>query len=226
MRRCAILVLALGLLVGWGTSAAAQTPRKILVLGSAGFLNAAAVQAATGAAVVYDLGTVKQLKDVAVIVIANQAYASLPAAVQAGLEEYVAAGGALWLTGGAQAFGSGGYRQVPGLLPFQIRADSDWRSVPFRMPVTVQPGHPALQGVSFLSAGALNDMNPRPGATEILQTSGGGSYAYPLIAEIGVGAGRVLGVALDLNDFAGMPDRDRFVQNSLAYLLNASRLGR
>jgi hypothetical protein len=84
-------------------------------------------------------------------------------------------------------------------------------------------------------------MNPRPDASEILQAAGGGSAAgraagtggtgggsfpYPLIAEVGVGAGRVIGIASDLNEFAGMRDRDLFVRNTMGYLLRASRMGR
>ncbi len=38
-----------------------------------------------------------------------------------------------------------------------------------------------------------------------------------------VGAGRVIGIAFDLNDLAGMRDRDLFVQNTLTYLLATSR---
>ena len=51
------------------------------------------------------------------------------------------------------------------------------------------------------------------------------SYPYPLIAEIGVGAGRVLGIAFDLNDFSGMRDRDQFIQNTVSYLVSVSRAG-
>jgi hypothetical protein len=79
-------------------------------------------------------------------------------------------------------------------------------------------------------------MNPRPGATEILRAAGGGSagrvggtgggsYPYPLIAEMSVGAGRVIAIALDLNEFSGMRDRDLFVRNTIGYLLSASRMG-
>jgi hypothetical protein len=91
--------------------------------------------------------------------------------------------------------------------------------------------------VTFITVGNVNDMNPRPGALEILQSAGGGGaglragggvtggggYRYPLIAEVGVGSGVVIGIAFDLNDFAGMRDRDLFVQNTLTYLLAASR---
>ena len=223
--------------------AAAQAPRPsspmILALGSPGWLNASDIQAATGAVVKPDMGQF-QLKDFAVIVLANVAFAGLPGPVQQGLVEYVNNGGAVLITGGSQAFGSGGYQAIGSIIPFQIRTNSDWRPIPFRPPVPIQPGHPILVGVTFLTVGAVNDMNPRPDASEILQTAGGGSAAgraaggsggggffpLPLIAEVGAGAGRVIGIAADLNDFAGMRDRDLFVRNTVGYLLRASRMGR
>ncbi len=55
--------------------------------------------------------------------------------------------------------------------------------------------------------------------------TGGGAYPYPLLAEVASGSGRVLGIALDLNDFAGMRDRDLFVRNTITYLVRASRMG-
>jgi hypothetical protein len=48
----------------------------------------------------------------------------------------------------------------------------------------------------------------------------------PLIAELGVGAGRVVGVAFDPNGLTGWDLRDLFVRNILDYLLTSSRLGR
>lgn len=226
------MALLLGL--GWSSpSMAAQSAPMILALGNAGFLNPSAVQAKTGAEVKQELGK-DQIKDFAVLVLANAAYGSLPGPVRQGLTDYVTQGGAVLLTGGSQAFGSGGYREVASILPFRIRADSDWRATPFRSPVPLQPGHPILAGVDFIPIGNINDMNPRADAAEILQAAGGGSaaggggggsYPYPLIAEVAVGAGRVLGIAFDLNELGGMRSRDLFVQNILAYLLSVSRLG-
>jgi hypothetical protein len=207
----------------------------ILALGNASFIDPASVRQATGAEVSQNSGL--PLKDVAVLVLANTPFSSLPQPIQDGLVEYVGSGGALLITGGSQSFGSGGYKSVSPILPFQIRSDSDWRFISFRPPVALQPGHPILAGVTFLTVGTVNDMNPRPGATEILQSpgggraatqdggGGGGSYLYPLIAELAVGAGRVIGIAFDLNDFAGMRDRDLFVRNTLTYLLAVSRTG-
>jgi len=242
----AFLCLALG----WSSPLlAAQSAPAILALGNTAFLNPAAIQASTGAEVKTGPDGFA-LKDFAVIVLANVAYASLPDLVQQGLVEYVTEGGTLLLTGGPQAFGSGGYQAVAPIVPFEIRSTSDWRAIPFRTPVALQPGHPILAGVAFITVGNVNDMNPRPGATEILQSAGGGSaagrvtggtgpggvpgsggtgggsYLYPLIAEIGVGAGRVLGIAFDLNEFRGMRDLGQFVQNTMTYLHGVSRLGR
>ncbi len=260
MRRRWVLMAGMTMAVGCLFSVeAAQAPRPsspmILALGSTSWLNASDIEAATGAVVKQDMGQF-QLKDFAVIVLANVPFASLPAPVQQGLVEYVNNGGSLLITGGSQSFGSGGYQAVAPIIPFEIRATGDWRATPFRSPIPIQPGHPILSGVSFITVGAVNDMNPRADATEILQASGGGSatrcqvvggrvvggrvvggrtvcqgggggsYPYPLIAEVGVGAGRVIGVALDLNDLAGMRDRDLFVRNTIGNLLRASQMGR
>ncbi len=242
MRRRWVLMAAMTVAVGCLFSVAvAQAPRPlspmILALGSTSWLNANDIQAATGAVVKQDMGQF-QLKDFAVVVLANVAFTALPEQIQQGLVEYVYNGGAVIFTGGPQSFGSGGYQAVAPIIPFEIRATGDWRPTPFRSPIPIQPGHPILAGVEFLTVGAINDMNPRADASEILQAAGGGSAAgrvtgrgggsfpSPLIAEVGVGAGRVIGVALDLNDFAGMRDRDLFVRNTIGYLLRASRMGR
>lgn len=224
----AALAGALLFVAGASAAAAGEHPRVILALGDATFLNPAAVQQATGAEVKKDPSI--PLKEVALLLLANTPFTSLPPSIQDGLPEYIRTGGAALLTGGPQAFGSGGYQSVADLLPFQLRSQSDWRNIPHRFPVVVRSGHPVIAGVAFISIQAVNDMNPRPDATEILQTAGGGSagggmYPYPLMAEIGVGAGRVIGMAFDLNDFAGMRDRDLFIQNTLSYLLAASRAG-
>ncbi len=226
-----VLLLALGGLPGL---TAAQSARMILALGNTGFLDPNSIQAATGAEVKADLGKF-QLKDFSVVVLANIAFPALPEPVQQGLVQYVNDGGTVLITGGPQSFGSGGYGAVASIIPFQIRSASDWRFTPFRSPVPLQPGHPILAGVSFITVGSVNDMNPRADATEILQAAGGGSaggssggggsYPYPLLAELAVGAGRVIGIALDLNEFAGMQDRDLFVRNTIGYLLHASGIG-
>lgn len=219
------LVLGLALVLALpGISLAGQAQRMILALGRTGFINTGSLQGSLGAEIVTDMGKSK-VKDLSVIVLANIAYGSLPGPVQQELEAYVNGGGTLLLTGGSQAFGSGGYQAVSSLIPFLIRGSGDWRAVPFKPPLSVQPGHPIMRGVTFLSIGNVNDMDPRPGGGEILRAAGGqGSYPFPLIADMPSGAGRVIGIAFDLNEFSGMRDRDLFVQNTLAYLLAASRI--
>jgi hypothetical protein len=236
MRTRLATVAGVLLILAWASlGLAGQSSRVILVLGDASFIDASSVQQATGAEVSRDSS--RPLKDVAVLVLANTPLPSVPQSIQDGLVDYVGAGGTLLITGGSQSFGSGGYKAVSSIVPFEIRSDNDWRFISFRPPVPVQPGHPILAGVTFLTVGTVNDMNPRRDATEILQSpgggrapdasgaAGGGSYLYPLIAELGVGAGRVIGIAFDLNAFGGMRDRDLFIQNTLTYLLTASRMG-
>jgi hypothetical protein len=228
MRLRKIVFIGIYVMLGWAAAAEAAGPRVILALGNASFIDAQAILKATGAEVTQDPGKAP-LKDVAVLVLADVPFGSLPQPVQGGLVEYVSSGGAVLITGGAQSFGSGGYQAVAPIIPFEIRSDNDWRAFPFRSPVPLQPGHPILAGIlgqRFITIGTLNDMNPRPGATEILQSPGGGSYMSPLIAELGVGAGRVVGVAFDPNRLTGWDLRDLFVRNTLDYLLASSRLGR
>jgi hypothetical protein len=228
MRLRKIVFIGIYVMLGWAAAAEAAGPRVILALGNTSFIDAQAILKATGAEVTQDPGKAP-LKDVAVLVLADVPFGSLPQPVQGGLVEYVSSGGAVLITGGAQSFGSGGYQAVAPIIPFEIRSDNDWRAFPFRSPVPLQPGHPILAGIlgqRFITIGTLNDMNPRPGATEILQSPGGGSYMSPLIAELGVGAGRVVGVAFDPNRLTGWDLRDLFVRNTLDYLLASSRLGR
>ncbi|MFB3817000.1 MAG: hypothetical protein ACE147_04990 [Candidatus Methylomirabilales bacterium] len=226
--RTVLHALLFALLLALPAAADAGSPR-VLVLGSPGFLDARGL-AAMGLEVLEDPGD-KPLADLAVVLLANIPFRALPGSVQQGLTEYVQGGGALWLTGGPQAFGSGGYQAAAALVPFELRSASDWRAIPFRPPVVLQPGHPILAGVQFGTIGAVNDMNPRAGAVEILRAAGGGSagtgsYPYPLIAEMAVGAGRVLGMAFDPGDPGSLPDRARFADNVLRYLLATSRAGR
>ncbi|HEX7547978.1 MAG TPA: hypothetical protein VF417_03185 [Candidatus Methylomirabilis sp.] len=229
MRLRMMVLVGMCVMLGWAAAAAAAGPRVILALGNTSFIDAQAILKATGAEVTQVPGKTP-LKDVAALVLADVAFGSLPQPVQGGLVEYVSSGGAVLITGGAQSFGSGGYQAVAPIIPFEIRSDNDWRAFPFRSPVPLQPGHPILAGIlgqRFFTIGTLNDMNPRPGATEILQSpGGGGSYMSPLIAELGVGAGRVVGVAFDPNRLTGWDLRDLFVRNTLDYLLASSRLGR
>jgi hypothetical protein len=225
MRTRRAVFLALLILACAPASADAQGARQILVLGDAGYLDDQAVARALGAVVIHNAGTV-QLREVSALVLANIALGSLPDHIRAGLIPYVNSGGALLITGGKLSFGSGGYQAVAPILPFAIRSTDDWRAIPFRPPVPLQPGHPILAGVEFTTIGYVNDMNPLAGATEIVQAAGGGgagSYPYPLIAEREAG-GRVIGMAFDPTGLAGaMPTLPRLIQNTLQYLLGGSR---
>lgn len=241
MRHRVIAVIGMCVILGWSALAAAAGPRAILVLGNASFITDQAVMQSTGAEVIHDPDKVP-FEDVAVLVLADIDYSNLPQPIQDGLVKYVTAGGSLLITGGPHSFGSGGYQAVASIIPFEIRSNRDWRPIPFRPPVPIQPGHPILAGVTFLTVGAVNDMNPRPDASEILQSPGGGgagalglssggarvggSYPYALIAELRAGAGRVIGIAFDLNDFGRMRDLNLFIENTLRYLLASSRVGR
>jgi uncharacterized membrane protein len=226
MRLRKIVLVGIYLMLGWAAAAEAAGPRVILALGNASFIDPQAILRGTGAEVTQAPGKTP-LKNVAVLVLSDISFGSLPQPVQGGLVEYVNSGGAVLITGGAQSFGSGGYKAVAQIIPFEIRSDNDWRAVPFRQPTLLQPDHPIIAGqVTFGPIGTFNDMNPRPGAIEILRSAGGGSYMSPLIAELGVGAGRVVGVAFDLNGLAGWDLRNLFVRNTLDYLLASSRLGR
>ena len=225
MRLRMIALVGICVMLGWAAAAEAAGPRVILALGNVSFMDAQAILKATGAEMTQNPGKAP-LKEVAVLVLADVPFGSLPQPVQGGLMEYVNSGGAVLITGGAQSFGSGGYKAVAPIIPFEIRSDGDWRAVPFRSPIPLQPGHPILAGLAggFITIGELNDMNPRPDANAILQTGGAG-YSYPLVAEMGMGAGRVLGFAFDVNRLGGWSDRGIFVQNTLNYLLASSRMG-
>jgi hypothetical protein len=217
-------LVALALLVPPG--AAAQAPgRLILSLGSDGFVAAAALEGAAPATLIRDLGRWK-VTDVSVIVLANIAYASLPPALQADLGEFLAAGGSLLLSGGAQSFGAGGYGDSPiaAALPVVIRAPKDFVSRPFRLAIPVTADHPILSGVRLPLVGNFNDMNPKGGATEIARYAGGGFFLSPLIAEQS-GPGTVIAIAFDPNELlGGWPDGPAFIRNTIQYLLERSRL--
>jgi hypothetical protein len=232
----AAMMTGILLTLACSSAQAAPSSRMILALGRTEFLNPSDIQGATGALVKREMEQF-QLTDFAVVVLADISYTALPGSVQERLVDYVSDGGALLITGGPHSFGSGGYQAVSPLIPFEIRSASDWRITPFRPPVVLLPSHPIMAGVSFLTVGALNDMNPRSDATEILQTAGGGSagrrvggagggsFLYPLVAEISLGSGRVIGIALDLNEFMGMQDLPLFGRNTLVYLMGVSRMG-
>lgn len=211
----------LGVLLGvslWSSAAAAEPSKIVLALGDTSYLPAGAV---TGTEVTSELGD-RDLTEFAVVILSNIPYNRVPGAVRERLAEFLDQGGSLLITGGPNAYGSGGYQPMADVIPFEIRTSNDWRAVPFLQIIPLEPGHPILRGVTFRTVGSFNDLNPKPGATEIAQYAGGKTgYPSPLIAEQQVGQGTVLGVAFDLSREiqGGWTDGSRFVQNLLAYLV-------
>lgn len=225
--------IVIGVLLGvglWLYSATAEPTKLVLALGDGSYVPAKAV---TGAEVANELGD-RDLVEFAVVILSNIPYNQLPGAVQEHLTEFLDQGGSLLITGGPNAYGSGGYQPMAAFVPFEIRARDDWRSVPFRQVIPIQPGHPILRGVTFRTVGSFNDLNPKAGAVEIARYAGGsgrtaggrsrGGFPSPLIAELRVGQGTVVGVALDLGRELqnGWRDGNRFVQNLLTYLVTRS----
>ncbi|MCI0483664.1 MAG: hypothetical protein L0Y78_03670 [candidate division NC10 bacterium] len=217
--------------------AAAEAAKLILALGDDSYIPSDVVQ---GAEVKKELGEY-ELVEFAVVILSNVSYGGLPSAVQRGLSEYLGRGGSLLITGGPNAYGSGGYQAIADVLPFEVRAEQDWTARPFKPVIPLQPGHPILEGVTFRTVGNFNDLNPKPGAVEIAQYAGGGlgrgvgggpggliggTFQSPMIAEQRVGQGTVLGVAFDLGQEvrSGWPDGTRFVRNLLNYLAALSPL--
>jgi len=217
--------------------AAAEPAKLILALGDDSYIPADAVKAWTGAEVRNTLGK-RDLLEFAVVILSNIPYGALPPAVREGLPEFVRRGGSLLITGGPNAYGSGGYQSVASLIPFEIRAESDWIAVPFKAVILLQPDHPILAGVTFQTVGILNDLNPKKsGAVEIARYAGGATFdpsgrvigsrfPSPLIAEQRGDQGTVLGIALDVGREvrAGWTNGPRFLQNVLTYLVGRSPL--
>lgn len=216
--------IVIGVLLGvglWLYSATAEPTKLVLALGDGSYVPAKAV---TGAQVANELGD-RDLVEFAVVILSNIPYNQLPGAVQEHLTEFLDQGGSLLITGGPNAYGSGGYQAMAALVPFEMRATHDWRSHPFKQVIPIQPGHPILRGVIFRTVGSFNDLNPKAGAVEIAQYAGGRTgFPSPLIAELRVGQGTVVGVALDLGRELqnGWRDGNRFVQNLLTYLVTRS----
>jgi len=228
------LLLLLGLCVREGS---AEPSKLILALGDDSYIPADAVNASTGAAVKTELGN-RELVEFAVVILSNIAYDVVPRAVRERLPEFLQHGGSLLITGGPNAFGSGGYQSIASLIPFEIRGRTDWVAAPFKAVIPLQPNHPILSGVTFRTVGTFNDLNPkRSGAVEIAHYAGGATFdesgkivssrfPSPLIAEQRVGQGTVLGVAFDIGREirSGWSDGTHFVQNALTYLTARSPL--
>ncbi len=218
--------------------AAAGPSKLILVLGDDSYIPAEAVQTLTGAQITRELGE-RDIIEFAVVIFSNIPYDLLSREAHEGLLEFLSRGGSLLITGGPNSYGTGGYQPIAPLLPMKIRGAQDWIAAPFKVVIPLQPEHPVLEGVTFRTIGAFNDLNPKPGAVEIARYAGGGGrrrlpsgekvgakFPSPMIAEQHVGNGTVLAIAFDvgreiLNGWAGGL---RFVQNVLTYLVERSPL--
>lgn len=223
---------------------ATQGTAMILSLGDDSYITWPAVEARTGAVIRRDLEG-QRLTDFSVLVLSNIRYADLPDGVRDGLQEYLSRGGSLLVTGGKQAYGSGGYAgtALGELLPLRPSRD-DWVPHPFGPTLILRPEHPILREIEIPTMAFFNEVDLNSGAVEIAQyrkaskaafagggdpgggeVRGGGRRPMPLIAERDVG-GTILAVALDMTLTGSWKDRDRFAQNCVEYLLERSRIRR
>lgn len=178
----------------------------------------------------------RKFSDISVVVLANIRLSDVPQDVSSHLADFVSRGGTLLLTGGKNAFGAGGYQAIADLVPFTIRAPNDFVAKPFKPPVLLTPGHPAMAGGAFATIGNVNDMNPKPGATEILQYPGGftpnveggaATFSSPLMAEQHVGRGLVLGIAFDVAEVVPhSPHGSAAMAGILRYVISRSAIPR
>lgn len=229
MRRLGLALLMI-LVVAGPAAAAEPLPKLVLALGDTSYLGEEAV-AQAGAALRMELGEFG-LDEYSLLILANVPLAAIPAGVREGLPDFLSKGGSLLLTGGPGAFGSGGYEAIASILPFGLRGGGDWRANPFKPVLLLESGHPIFAGVSFPTIGAFNDLNPRPGASELAQyqggatATGGAKFSSPLVAEAGVGSGAVVGVAFDLGAEirGGWGAGPQFVRNIVKYLVDRSPL--
>ena len=228
MRRLGLALLMV-LVVAGPAAAAEHLPKLVLALGDTSYLREDVV-AEAGATLRTEVGEFG-LDEYSLLVLANVPLAAVPSAVREGLPGFLSKGGSLLLTGGSGAFGSGGYEAIAPILPFGLRGGADWRANPFKPVLLLQPGHAIFAGVSFPTIGAFNDLNPRPGASELAQYHGGGTvsgakFSSPLVAEAGFGPGSVVGVAFDLGAEirGGWGMGPQFVRNLVKYLVDRSPL--
>jgi hypothetical protein len=201
----------------------------VLALGDASYLSRDAALAA-GAVLRTERGEF-DLEEYSLVVLGNMPFGAIPTEIRDGLPDFLSKGGSLLVTGGPAGFGSGGYEAIAPLLPFALRGGADWRANPFKPVLLLQPGHPIFSGVSFPTVGTFNDLNPRPEAAELAQYQGGRTvsgarFSSPLVAELGVGSGVVLGVAFDLGAEvrAGWGGGPQFARNLVQYLVDRSPL--
>ncbi|MFQ5881725.1 MAG: hypothetical protein ACE5I9_04545 [Candidatus Methylomirabilales bacterium] len=168
-----LIALLLGLSFFVRAGGAAEPSKLILALGDDSYISSEEVKGWTGAEVKEELGD-HDLLEFAVVILSNIPYGELPAAVREGLPGFVREGGSVLITGGPNAYGSGGYRAIQHLLPFQIRADQDWVAMPFKPIIPVDTGHPIFAGVTLSTVGSFNDVSLKRGAREIAFYAGGG----------------------------------------------------
>ncbi len=176
----------------------------------------------------------KKFGEISVIVLADIRLANVPPEVSSQLIDFVSRGGALLLGGGRNGFGAGGYGAIAAVVPFTIRAPEDFVARPFKPPILLVPGYAGLVGGEFTTIGNFNDMNPKPGATEILQYPGGfvpnvsggaATFSSPLMAEQRVGNGIVLGIAFDVAEIVPRsPGGPEALAGVLRYLISQSAI--
>lgn len=242
-----VLSVAMGILLALGLGLPldlwADGRPIILSLGDDSYITWSELESRTGAIVRRELGDAP-LAELSLVVLSNVRYDSLPEALRHGLTDYVAEGGSLLVSGGAQSYGSGGYAgtALGDLFPLKPTRD-DWLPHPFGPTLILQPDHPILKGIVILTMAYFNELDLSAGAVEIAQyrkgsksafagggdpggrvIQGGGHRPMPLIAERSVDAGTILATALDLTLTGDWKDRDRFAQNCVEYLLQRSRI--
>ncbi len=238
---------AIGVLLAVALSSPQALPAEsgptILSLGDDSYITWSDVESRTGGTVRRELGDAP-LAAFAVVILSNIRYDAIPEAMRNELADYLAGGGTLLVSGGKQAYGSGGYAGTPfaTLLPLMPTRD-DWLTHPFGPTLIFRPDHPILKDVIIPTMAFFNELDLNSGAQEIAQyrkaskaafvgggdpggrvIEGGGRRPMPLIAEQSVGSGTVLAIALDMTLTGDWKDRDRFAQNCVAYLLQRSTI--
>lgn len=269
-------------------SAEDASSKLILSLGNDSYLPQSAVEAATGAQLKRDLGG-SDLIDFSLVILSGISYQGLPSEVQADLVDFVQRGGGLLVTGGSQAYGSGGFvgTDIGGMLPLKPRPN-DWVPHSFSPTFVLEPSHAILKGVTIITMAHFNELSLKSGSTLIAEYRGSGKAAVagsgllgtgegfgptvgaaaqavpggtgeggnpgspgvtasgqpvspgfsaeggvqgggrglgmPLIAEGRIGNGTIVAIAIDLTQLGGWKDQNRFVLNTVKYLMGQSTL--
>ena len=228
----AVAALAALFLARQASGQGAAPLRNVLFYGSGKSVFFPAIAAGGGTPV--ETVDPKKFGQISVIVLADIRLADVPQEVSSQLIDFVSRGGALLLTGGRNGFGAGGYGAIAALVPFSIRGPDDFVAKPFKPALLMAPGFAGLAGGEFTTIGNFNDMNPKPGATEILQYPGGfvpnisggaATFSSPLMAEQRVGYGIVLGIAFDVADVVPRsPEGPEALANIMRYLISQSAI--